>query len=395
MKHINKSHMEDVIEERAIIKLCGYVLCDNTLTTVISQQYHISTRKNKVYDVTRRKNFCSSRCYGACNYLLEQMLTSPLWLRDKEEIPVFKILPVKDALKRSTPGDEIIVRDTDLLNSNSKDGIVGFEAQKDLNVMTANKRSELHTSSEHETLENSQTDNEATKITADIEASEIVKESFVKNSDEEFRHDKNEFSYSENIDNTVNEVPNLENNPPDCAPIQVTKKLKDISLSEDRDQEQERNEEEDKLSNSLKTECDTIIIKEDSNIGSNDYAHKKENNKLKKYRQKNCVKQKQPSEFYNLAVNIECNVKEWITEDTVNLLSGEESVKNQLLENITRHDRYLHLCKKLNKLQLEDEKDAHEDLTSNTLKPLPHLSVLQEEGKKMELKVSITENNLK
>lgn len=185
--------------------------------------------------MTRRKNFCSSRCYGACNYLLEQMLTSPLWLRDKEEIPVFKILPVKDALKRSTPGDEIIVRDTDLLNSNSKDGIVGFEAQKDLNVMTANKRSELHTSSEHETLENSQTDNEATKITADIEASEIVKESFVKNSDEEFRHDKNEFSYSENIDNTVNEVPNLENNPPDCAPIQVTKKLKDISLSEDRD----------------------------------------------------------------------------------------------------------------------------------------------------------------
>ncbi|KOC63887.1 Putative RNA polymerase II subunit B1 CTD phosphatase rpap2 [Habropoda laboriosa] len=86
-------------------------------------------------------------------------------------------------------------------------------------------------------------------------------------------------------------------------------------------------------------------------------------------------------------MHIEHSIKEWITEDTLCLLSGEEDVKHRLLENVAQHDRYLHLCKKLNKLQLEDDKDDRTDLTTDTLKPLPHLSVLQEEGKKMELKV--------
>lgn len=36
---------------------------------------------------------------------------------------------------------------------------------------------------------------------------------------------------------------------------------------------------------------------------------------------------------------------------------------------------------------MEDEKDDCIDLTANILKPLPHLSILQEEGKRMELKV--------
>ena len=50
------------------------------------------------------------------------MLTSPLWLRDKEEIPVFKVLPAKDELGNSIPGDEIQFSDTTvILNSNNKD----------------------------------------------------------------------------------------------------------------------------------------------------------------------------------------------------------------------------------------------------------------------------------
>ncbi|XP_024879492.1 putative RNA polymerase II subunit B1 CTD phosphatase RPAP2 homolog [Temnothorax curvispinosus] len=104
---ISKSHMEDVIEERAIVKLCSYVLCSNQLTVVIRQKYHISTRNNKVYDVSKRKNFCSSLCYRAANYLLEQMLESPLWMRDKEDIPVFQILPLSS--KSTQCRDEIDV----------------------------------------------------------------------------------------------------------------------------------------------------------------------------------------------------------------------------------------------------------------------------------------------
>lgn len=100
--------MEDVIEERAIEKMCGYALCENPLTKVISQRYHISTAKNKVYDLTRRKNFCSSICFCAANYLLEQMLTNPLWLRTDENILKFKLLPKSE--ENDVPGEEIIYK---------------------------------------------------------------------------------------------------------------------------------------------------------------------------------------------------------------------------------------------------------------------------------------------
>lgn len=382
--------MEDVIEERAIIKLCGYVLCSAALTTVIDQRYHISMKKNKVYDVTRRKNFCSSRCYGACNYLLEQMFTSPLWLRDKEEIPVFKILPEKDELERSTPGDEIIVTDpTVTLNSNNKDESVRFnETLKDSGNASVCYSSDFHTIA--------QTTDEAIKASASIGPSENFEEKFPKNSDKDRECTKDT---AVNLEDTTNikrcmnddsgkETSTSENNVSlDHTATRAVNKLNhDISLNEDRNQ---KNDEENKLHKTVEAEYDETVIKRDINVNSKDYVQRTEKSKSKRHKEKNCVKGIISTEFYNLAMHIERNVKEWITEGTVCLLSGEESIKIQLLEDITQHDKYVHLCKKLNKLQLEDEKDDHVDLIKNTLKPLPHLSVLQEEGKKMELKVGI------
>lgn len=92
LKDINQSHYQDIVEERAITRLCGYPLCEETIKEIPKQQYHISTATNKVYDITERKNFCSGKCYKSSNYLKEQMLTSPLWLRDQEDIPEFKLL---------------------------------------------------------------------------------------------------------------------------------------------------------------------------------------------------------------------------------------------------------------------------------------------------------------
>ncbi|XP_055599482.1 putative RNA polymerase II subunit B1 CTD phosphatase RPAP2 homolog [Uranotaenia lowii] len=92
LRDINQSHFEDVIQERAIMKVCGYPLCQNTLSNIPNQQYVISLSSKKVYDITERKNFCTGQCFKASNYLKEQMLTSPLWLRDQEDIPTFKLL---------------------------------------------------------------------------------------------------------------------------------------------------------------------------------------------------------------------------------------------------------------------------------------------------------------
>lgn len=63
--------------------------------SIPDKQYHISTVANKVYDITDRKKFCSNLCFKASNYLKEQLLTSPLWLRDQEVLPDIKLLPHK------------------------------------------------------------------------------------------------------------------------------------------------------------------------------------------------------------------------------------------------------------------------------------------------------------
>ncbi|KAL0273014.1 UNVERIFIED_CONTAM: hypothetical protein PYX00_005793 [Menopon gallinae] len=105
MEFINQCHFEDIIVERAILKLCGYPLCKNRLENVPAKKYHISTKQNKVYDITERKNFCSSGCYKAGMYLKNQLLTSPLWYRDQEIIPKFKLLPCSTT---ASMGEEVV-----------------------------------------------------------------------------------------------------------------------------------------------------------------------------------------------------------------------------------------------------------------------------------------------
>ncbi|VVC32559.1 Protein of unknown function DUF408 [Cinara cedri] len=88
---INACHYEDVVEERFILKTCGYVICNQQLTCIPTQQYKISLIKKKVFDITERKKFCSNLCYKSSKYLQSQLLTGPLWIRDTEEIPKFKL----------------------------------------------------------------------------------------------------------------------------------------------------------------------------------------------------------------------------------------------------------------------------------------------------------------
>ena len=80
---INGSHYNDVIDERTCVGLCGYPLCSQQLENVLKQQYKISMATNKVYDITERKKFCSACCYKKSTFFKEQLLSSPLWLREE------------------------------------------------------------------------------------------------------------------------------------------------------------------------------------------------------------------------------------------------------------------------------------------------------------------------
>uniref|UniRef100_A0A8B9CBH4 RNA polymerase II subunit B1 CTD phosphatase RPAP2 homolog n=1 Tax=Anser brachyrhynchus TaxID=132585 RepID=A0A8B9CBH4_9AVES len=72
-KSITPSHYKDIVDERSIIKLCGYPICQNKLENVPKQKYRISTKTNRVYDITERKCFCSNFCYRASKYFEAQI----------------------------------------------------------------------------------------------------------------------------------------------------------------------------------------------------------------------------------------------------------------------------------------------------------------------------------
>ncbi|XP_006882547.1 PREDICTED: putative RNA polymerase II subunit B1 CTD phosphatase RPAP2-like [Elephantulus edwardii] len=91
-KFITSAHYNDVVDERSISKLCGYPLCQKKLGIVPKQKYKISTKTNKVYDITERKSFCSSFCYRASKYFQAQIPKTPLWIREKESYPDFQLL---------------------------------------------------------------------------------------------------------------------------------------------------------------------------------------------------------------------------------------------------------------------------------------------------------------
>lgn len=91
-KFITPAHYSDVVDERSIIKLCGYPLCQKKLGIVPKQKYKISTKTNKVYDITERKCFCSNFCYKASKFFEAQISKTPVWVRDEERHPDFQLL---------------------------------------------------------------------------------------------------------------------------------------------------------------------------------------------------------------------------------------------------------------------------------------------------------------
>ncbi|CAE1143113.1 RPAP2 [Acanthosepion pharaonis] len=107
------AHYKDITEERAITKLCGFPVCKNPLGNVKKQKYQISTKTNRVYDITETKNFCSSKCYKLSKVFEKQILESPLWTRELEK-PVEFLLP---DTKTGWMGVQVISQTNPLENS--------------------------------------------------------------------------------------------------------------------------------------------------------------------------------------------------------------------------------------------------------------------------------------
>ncbi|KFO56568.1 Putative RNA polymerase II subunit B1 CTD phosphatase RPAP2, partial [Corvus brachyrhynchos] len=107
-KCITPSHYKDIVDERSIIKLCGYPLCHNKLENVPKQKYRISTKTNRVYDITERKCFCSNFCYRASKYFEAQISKSPVWMREEDKPPDIELLKEGQS---GQSGEEVKLRD--------------------------------------------------------------------------------------------------------------------------------------------------------------------------------------------------------------------------------------------------------------------------------------------
>ncbi|KAG7525902.1 hypothetical protein JOB18_033441 [Solea senegalensis] len=105
-KFITPDNYKDAVEERSIAKLCGYPICSNKLGKIPTQQYKISTKTNKVYDITERKCFCSNICYKASKEFELQLSKTPLWLRQHDRPPDIKLMKKGDS---GSSGEEVIL----------------------------------------------------------------------------------------------------------------------------------------------------------------------------------------------------------------------------------------------------------------------------------------------
>ena len=85
LNRILPAHYDDIVEERSLEKKCGYPVCGQILGKVTEQKFHICLRSNTVVDLSERKKFCSQKCLERSNYLKDQIPTSPLWMRTREE----------------------------------------------------------------------------------------------------------------------------------------------------------------------------------------------------------------------------------------------------------------------------------------------------------------------
>ncbi|XP_022822199.1 putative RNA polymerase II subunit B1 CTD phosphatase RPAP2 [Spodoptera litura] len=387
---INQAHFEDIFEERSIIHLCGYPLCPKTLSKkdIPKQKYRISLKTNKVYDITARKNFCSNTCYNAALYVKKQMLTSPLWFREYEIIPTFHLLKV-DA--KGSMGEEVDVtlnervKITDTSSFTSVDDFTNAS----LNEMappTDEQNNEEITTQKQQLGHDRNYQNDVIKTIALI--NEGI-ENIDLNSDD-----------NQNMSNTSNVNANPEDKK-EIIPLSQVEEKVNIKIS--------KPEQEKSTKKMIKSEKNPLNIvgeiiekperKIDPILTTPVTTGKEEENKPSKK-----VPQKKQPLVTALTIEVEKCLGEWFTLDTLLLLFGEDKVREMVADkgdcireylnnyakgifyNSNVYDQYQALCKKLNMLELEDRKFDNQTLKRET-KPLPDYTMLQEESKKMQLKV--------
>ncbi|XP_047536614.1 putative RNA polymerase II subunit B1 CTD phosphatase RPAP2 [Vanessa atalanta] len=351
---INQSHFDDVIEERSILHLCGYPLCQRTLSAkdIPKQKYRISVKTNKVYDITARKSFCSNICYKSAMHIKKQMLTSPLWFRDYEEIPKFCLLPLDSS---GSLGQEIDLSLTEKIDFKSE--TTPFASVNDFSNAT------LH---EINVYQNKNNNNQNVQVNPNDADLLNIDSDLQKVSQKVEKLNINQNNITTEVNTTKKSAPN---------PLNI---VGDIIEKPEK-------------------KIDPILLNSPANTSS--VLTDDLNTSIKKQ-----IPQKKQPSINIIMIEVEKCLAEWFTIDTLIYLFGEDKLKQLVadkgqcikdyLNNYSKsifytsnsYDQYQTLCRKLNMLELEDRRYDAQTLSRET-KPLPDYSILKEESKKMQLKV--------
>ncbi|XP_018572892.1 RNA polymerase II subunit B1 CTD phosphatase Rpap2 [Anoplophora glabripennis] len=346
---IDQSHYQDIVEERAITKLCGYSLCGKRIPDMPKKRYYISTKSNKVYDITDRKNYCSNFCYKASLHIKNQIDNSPLWLRKFEDIPEYQLM---ESTEGGLPGeciDQGIVKalvepafaSISMFTEVSLRDIVDKEKGKEkLSRGTSYRKSSKLLKSTMQTIaENSE----------QVEEEETIAEKPLSLNKNNSKCNIKKFEHS----NSLSTLPVIDEN-------------------------------EEKFE---KTELDENIRKNVEPVKSFS----------KKSKKKGTKSQKMDIEFL-----INKALKEWLTLESFIFIHGETKVKEILNEkklsdyfeelNITELQRdqqlkYMNICKRLQLQEMADEKFDNVVVGNTKIKPVPDYKKLKDENKDLDLKV--------
>ncbi|KAG5889573.1 hypothetical protein JTB14_018557 [Gonioctena quinquepunctata] len=344
---INQSHYQDIAEERAITKLCGYPICGKRIPDMPKKQYYISTKSNRVYDITDRKNFCSNFCYKASLHIKNQIDDSPLWLRKLDDITEYQLLAPDEG---GLPGEFV------------DQGIFKPVVEQSFTPVSAFTEVSLNDMIDHEKGRDKASKREKgrgqhKKVTKLIKTMQTINENTEQLEEEE-------------------------------APVEKSPEI---------EKSQEHREDRVPL---------PVIIENEENIDSKFEAHSKAKNgsessskphskKLKKKVSKTLPK-------VDPEAIIKKVIKEWLTLETYIFLYGETKIKEILNEkklsdyfeelkiaNLQRDQqvKYMEICKKLHFKEMADEKFDNAVVGSTKMNPLPDYSKLKEENKDLNIKV--------
>ncbi|KAK9876519.1 hypothetical protein WA026_013893 [Henosepilachna vigintioctopunctata] len=449
--YLNSTYYQDIVEERAIAKLCGYALCGKKLKTVSSnKRYSISTKNNKVYDLNEYGYFCSIHCFNASNYVKNQIDDSPLWLRDFEDIPTFNLLPKKDGhlskgidlrSKVTSTSHQDFVPVTSFAELSLNDFVQLEDTENDkskcFKLSTVLKSEELCRLKKSQEKKNSKQhletliEDEAQEKTHPIyDKEEQLNEkqdnviSFIKKSNDITKNlgdlDKhvvtkltNNISLKERVSKHTNDT---------CSEIsgQSDEYLKQIAKTSPCNSEKSYfNAENDKITKKLSNlkdlnqkiknkftktkvklidpiplKTETFQIEKKNNQHNTDELMLKDSPLLKlRFSHKN---------FLQVENQVRSSVKQWITLDTLIFIHGENKIKEILNEKklneyydklkvaqleVTQQHKYASICKRLQMQELLDQKWDSEFASSKMLRPVPDFTDLRKEKRELDIKV--------